>query len=113
MPDLSLKNLDEWLMRDVRVAAARSDMTLRDWVIAALIKSSRGNGKVERKEVIAVREATRPKPEAAERPRDSGTEGSVVRHCRRCDNRVERDPKNLKYWKCPTCKRQLEDSEVK
>jgi hypothetical protein len=106
MPDLSLKNLDESLMRDVRVAAARSDMTLRGWVIAALIKSSRGNGKVECEEAIAVREATRAKPEETERPGVAEEESSVAQ-------RPFHDPKVCRIYGCLMCKAMKNEKAAK
>ena len=36
MPDLNIRNLDVSLLRDVNVAAAKADLTQRDWVIGVL-----------------------------------------------------------------------------
>src|ERR1700733_7383006 len=51
MPDLSLKGLDESLMRAVKVSAAKADLTQRDWVVKTLAKAvgwerEGGNGDV-------------------------------------------------------------------
>jgi hypothetical protein len=32
--------------------------------------------------------------------------------CKRCGKGIGRDPKNRKYWHCPTCRRQYDDGEV-
>lgn len=39
MPDLSLKGLDEGLMRSVKVAASVSGVTLREWVVNVLTQA--------------------------------------------------------------------------
>jgi hypothetical protein len=40
------------------------------------------------------------------------TRDAAVGVCKRCSGMVRRDPKNVKYWYCATCKRQLDDREV-
>jgi hypothetical protein len=45
MPDLNIRNVDRELLTAVNVAAAKAELTQRDWVIRTLSEAS--NGKVE------------------------------------------------------------------
>lgn len=39
MPDMNIRNVDKSLLREVNIAAAKADLTLRDFVIQALTRA--------------------------------------------------------------------------
>jgi len=106
MANVNLRGVEDEVAKRAKAAAVVAGVTLVQWVEDAM----RGKlglspaivsvvAQVEPKEVHAVKVAARVQVE-------------VVK-CRRCDGIVERDPRAPQYWKCETCKRQLDESEVR
>jgi hypothetical protein len=53
MPDLNIRNIDQSLLRDINIAAAKAEVTQRDYVIQALTKCvgwEKEHGKPEKSE---------------------------------------------------------------
>lgn len=135
--DMNIKGVEKEFVVQAKIAALKSGMTLRDWVVEVLSKAAgrrETDGLVRKSE----RQATGAKPDGVKHVAPTGTrvetepdsgQGGGIRagasdeapafkqsaKCGRCGNEVSRDPKNPKYWICPKgrCGRQLDASEVK
>jgi hypothetical protein len=116
MPDLNIRNIDQSLLRDINIAAAKAEVTQRDYVIQALTKCvgwEKEHGKAKKPDKSEPVERAEPVVADARGVGEDFVAARVT--CRRCDAVVQRDPRPgyEHYWKCLSCRRQLDESEVK
>lgn len=82
MPDLSLKGLDESLMRAVKSRAAGDGLTLRDWVIKSLARRVGWEADAGPRESSGIVETEAPVKTSGSRPATSGAD------CQICGKRM-------------------------
>ena len=92
MGTIHIRNVNEALIKALKIRAVNEGKSMREVILEYL-------------------EGTKPAKTATRVIMEESNAPGTTR-CKRCDSIVYRDPKNVKYWRCDTCKRQLEFSEI-
>jgi hypothetical protein len=135
MADIVVRGLEDELVRRVRSDAALRGENLKDWMervleqeTSGLVRKGKrqangqkpyeadgrgtsvglgGNEPQQTVQAGGARGVEKSAPNNFPKPKDA-----EVGVCKRCNATVRRDPKNRNYWKCISCRRQLDDTEV-